>query len=115
MLFITLSVLFRYNSTRIRTTCLLYLYVVFSFAQFLTSREIISVSRLDPQRTLLLIGLAETLGYLGSAYAALNQPRKSTLKSVIILSAMFCFVDCLWSLVFISNPPDTMGMFDRLG
>jgi hypothetical protein len=63
---------------------------------------------------MLFIGVAETLGYLGSAYASLNQPRKETLKYVIVLSSGFCFVDCLWSLLFIQNLPETMGMFDHL-
>jgi OCT family organic cation transporter-like MFS transporter 4/5 len=74
-----------------------------------------AISKLGPLKTNLFIGLAETLGYLGSAYASLNNPRKETLKYVISLSAGFSFFVVIYPFLFVANAstdPDAYEHFN---
>ncbi|CAD8090910.1 unnamed protein product [Paramecium primaurelia] len=109
------SSIFRYNSTRVRMFCLLYLYSVIIIGQFQTSKEIDAFSRLDRQKTELLLSTVATVGYLISGYASLNYNRKDVLKIVLGVSAMFNFLYAVFPIFQLStNAIALMSFYDRL-
>ena len=110
-----ISVLFKYNSTRIRTICLLYLYVTFTYSQYQMADQISSISRLGSYKTIIFIGVAKTIGYLGSAYASLNNPRKETLKNVIVITAAFTVFILLWPYIFVVHRKGGIKELDHFG
>lgn len=65
--------------------------------------QITTLSQLGSYRTLMFVGVAKTIGYLGSAYASLNMPRKETLKNVLVITASFSFFVLLWPLLFVEK------------
>lgn len=66
------SSMFRYNSTRVRMFCLLYLYAIIVLGQYMNSAEILRFSRMERHKTELMLATVSTAGYLICAYATLN-------------------------------------------
>ena len=55
------------------------------------------------------------MGFLGSAYAALNQPRKLTLKAVIVFSSIFTFTDAILPMFFGNTSTTQLDVFGHIG
>lgn len=63
----------------------------------------------------MFVGVAKTIGYLGSAYAALNNPRKDTLKNILVITASFTIFVLLWPLLFTVKRASGVVELDRFG
>jgi hypothetical protein len=77
--------------------------------------QISSISRLGSYKTIIFIGVAKTIGYLGSAYASLNNPRKETLKNVIVITAAFTVFILLWPYIFVVHKKGGIKELDHFG
>jgi hypothetical protein len=77
--------------------------------------QITTFSRLGSYRTLMFVGVAKTVVYLGSAYAALNNPRKETLKNILIITGAFSFFVLLWPYLFVTKQKGGVDELDRFG